>query len=226
MLYDDDWQPRRLHHQLHVFADAAASRRHRAGATRSGQARPKVNLEITVSHRYEHVAAAVPGRRSSTRSERRPECRQTTRTTTKTAGQRTAMPTSYDAIVVGGGHNGLVNGAYLAKAGLRTLIIERRHARRRRRHHRGAVPGLPLHDVLLRAQPPAARHHPRARADKHGFMPILMPSVRPDGERRLPAARPDHGHNLKEIARHSSTTRTRSTSTATTWTRSTRRSSR
>ena len=33
----------------------------------------------------------------------------------------------YDAIVIGGGHNGLVNGAYLAKAGLRTLILERRH---------------------------------------------------------------------------------------------------
>ena len=33
----------------------------------------------------------------------------------------------YDAIVIGGGHNGLINGAYLAKAGLRTLILERRH---------------------------------------------------------------------------------------------------
>ena len=35
--------------------------------------------------------------------------------------------TEYDAIVIGGGHNGLVNGAYLAKGGLRTLILERRH---------------------------------------------------------------------------------------------------
>ncbi len=34
---------------------------------------------------------------------------------------------SWDAIVVGGGHNGLTTGAYLAKAGLRTLILERRH---------------------------------------------------------------------------------------------------
>ena len=33
----------------------------------------------------------------------------------------------YDAIVVGGGHNGLINGAYLAKAGLRTVILEQRH---------------------------------------------------------------------------------------------------
>lgn len=32
----------------------------------------------------------------------------------------------YDAIVIGGGHNGLVCAAYLAKAGKRTLVIERR----------------------------------------------------------------------------------------------------
>ncbi|HZE27699.1 MAG TPA: NAD(P)/FAD-dependent oxidoreductase [Terriglobales bacterium] len=37
------------------------------------------------------------------------------------------MPgTTYDAIVVGGGHNGLTAGAYLARAGLSTLVLERR----------------------------------------------------------------------------------------------------
>jgi phytoene dehydrogenase-like protein len=33
---------------------------------------------------------------------------------------------TWDAIVVGGGHNGLTAGAYLSKAGLKTLILERR----------------------------------------------------------------------------------------------------
>src|SRR5450759_5244476 len=32
----------------------------------------------------------------------------------------------YEAIVIGGGHNGLVAGAYLAKAGVRTLVLEKR----------------------------------------------------------------------------------------------------
>src|SRR5882757_5574673 len=32
----------------------------------------------------------------------------------------------YDIIIIGGGHNGLVAACYLAKAGLKTLVLERR----------------------------------------------------------------------------------------------------
>src|SRR5262249_21969642 len=37
-----------------------------------------------------------------------------------------ALRKSYDAIVVGAGHNGLTSAAYLARAGLSTLVLERR----------------------------------------------------------------------------------------------------
>jgi phytoene dehydrogenase-like protein len=33
----------------------------------------------------------------------------------------------YDAVIIGGGHNGLVSAAYLAKAGRKTLVLEKRH---------------------------------------------------------------------------------------------------
>ena len=53
------------------------------------------------------------------------------------------MPDRYDAAVIGGGHNGLVAAAYLARAGARTVVLEARHKTGRRRRDRRPWPDLP-----------------------------------------------------------------------------------
>ena len=111
---------------------------------------------------------------------------------------------AYDAIVVGGGHNGLVNGAYLAKAGLKTLVLERRD------RVGGAVITEELYagfsfttfSYALSLLRPDIIHE--LELTKHGFMPLLMSSTfAPMENGDYLWLGQDHNENIKEIARHS-----------------------
>jgi phytoene dehydrogenase-like protein len=110
----------------------------------------------------------------------------------------------YDAIVVGGGHNGLVNGAYLAKAGLRTLILERRHLVGGAAITEELYPGFwfTTFSYALSLLRPDIIHD--LELTKHGFMPLLMPTTfAPKEDVDYLLLTQDRGENLKEIARHS-----------------------
>jgi phytoene dehydrogenase-like protein len=111
---------------------------------------------------------------------------------------------SYDAIVVGAGHNGMVNGAYLAKAGLKVLILERRHLVGGAAITEELRPGFwftTFSYALSLLRPDIIQD---LELVKHGFMPLLMPSTfapMENGDYLLLGQ--DHGENLREIARHS-----------------------
>jgi phytoene dehydrogenase-like protein len=110
----------------------------------------------------------------------------------------------YDAIVIGGGHNGLVNGAYLARGGMKTLILERRHLVGGAAITEELRPGFRFttFSYALSLLRPQIIHE--LALTKHGFLPLLM-STRfapmEDGDYLLFTR--DHDENLREIARHS-----------------------
>ena len=82
---------------------------------------------------------------------------------------------AYDAVVIGGGHNGLINGAYLAKAGLKTLILERRNIVGGAAITEELYPGFQFTTFSY------ALSHIRPHALAHGV------DAGTHGERRLPA---------------------------------------
>ncbi|MEO5940773.1 MAG: NAD(P)-binding protein, partial [Candidatus Limnocylindrales bacterium] len=88
---------------------------------------------------------------------------------------RRAEDRTYDAIVIGAGHNGLVNGAYLAKNGLKTLILERRHLVGGAAITEELRPGFwfTTFSYALSLLRPDIIHE--LELAKHGFMPLLMP---------------------------------------------------
>ncbi|MDH4309883.1 MAG: NAD(P)/FAD-dependent oxidoreductase, partial [Acidimicrobiia bacterium] len=116
----------------------------------------------------------------------------------------TSEDRTYDVIVIGGGHNGLTNAAYLAKAGLKTLLLERRHLVGGAAITEELKPGFNFttFSYALSLLRPEIVHE--LELTKHGFMPLLMPSTfapMENGDYLLLGQ--DHNENLKEIARHS-----------------------
>src|SRR3954447_6085748 len=68
------------------------------------------------------------------------------------------MTNSYDAIVVGGGHNGLAAAAYLGRAGLRVLVLERRER----------VGGAAVSETPFRGRP--------ERVSRYAYLVSLLPA--------------------------------------------------
>jgi phytoene dehydrogenase-like protein len=117
-------------------------------------------------------------------------------------GTSTPAGRDYDAIVVGGGHNGLVNGAYLAKAGLRTLILERRHVVGGAAITEELHPGFWFTTFSYALSLLRPRIVQELDLVKHGFMPLLMSSTFAPGEDGdYLWLTKDHDQNVREIAR-------------------------
>ena len=114
------------------------------------------------------------------------------------------MPQKYDAIIIGGGHNGLTTAAYLARAGRKVLVLERRHVLGGAAVTEEVFPGFKFSVcsyVVSLLRPEIIRELDLAR---HGleilpldgtFTPML------DGNYLWRTN--DHGQTRREIARHS-----------------------
>ncbi|MBI4314630.1 MAG: NAD(P)/FAD-dependent oxidoreductase, partial [Chloroflexi bacterium] len=117
------------------------------------------------------------------------------------------MSKNYDAIIIGGGHNGLVNAAYLARAGKSVLVLERRHLVGGAAVTEEIYPGFKYtvySYVVSLLRPEVIRD---LELPKHGLRILPLPSTLtplPGGRRGdYIAFWDDHDKTRREIYRHS-----------------------
>ena len=114
------------------------------------------------------------------------------------------MKIQYDAIIIGGGHNGLVNGCYLARAGLRTLVLEKRHLVGGAAITEELLPGFQFTTFSYAVSLLRPDIVQDLELTRHGLMILPMPNTfQPgfNGEYLFLGA--DSDSNYHEIARHS-----------------------
>lgn len=114
------------------------------------------------------------------------------------------MNKKYDAIIIGGGHNGLINAAYLARAGKKVLVLERRHLIGGATVTEEIFPGFKFSVFsyvvsLLRPQIIRELQLPRYGLTILPLESTLTPL--PNGDYLYRDA--DHQRSLRDIARHS-----------------------
>jgi len=110
----------------------------------------------------------------------------------------------YDAVIIGGGHNGLVTAAYLARAGKKTLVLERRHVLGGAAVSEEVFPGFTFSVcsyVVSLLRPEIIRD---LNLPKHGLEILPLDGTftpMPDGDYLWRVN--DHATTRREIARHS-----------------------
>ncbi len=114
------------------------------------------------------------------------------------------LATKYDAIIIGGGHNGLVAAAYMARAGRKVLVLERRHVLGGAAVTEEIFPGFKFSVcsyVVSLLRPEIIRDLELA---KHGLEILPLDGTftpMPNGDHLWRVN--DHARTYREIARHS-----------------------